>query len=134
VTTGEGHILLVEDEERLRALLRTVLERQGYTVHCCSDVPEARDWLENNRLPLALILTDMVMPNGTGLELEASARVSHPRAHILFMSGYAEQMIDDIAQLPAGAHFIQKPFTPRALAEKIRGVLAAGDQEGRPRG
>ncbi len=124
-TPGQGVVLLVEDEERLRTLLETVLRRQGYTVHCRGDVPEARAWLADYEGRVDLILTDMVMPNGTGLQLEAIARQAQPDARLLFMSGYAEHAVTDAGELPPGTHFIQKPFTPRALALKIRDILDA---------
>ena len=122
-TNGHETILLVEDEAQLRALLGTVLERHGYTVHRLADVHEVRPWLETHHGPLHLVVTDMVMPNGTGLEVERVVRALRPGLKILFMSGYAEHAATNMGDLPSDSHYLQKPFTPRVLATIVRDLL-----------
>jgi CheY-like chemotaxis protein len=123
--SADGHetILLVEDEAQLRVLLGTVLERHGYTVHRLADASEVRPWLETHKGPLHLVVTDMVMPNGTGLEVERIVRQLRPGLKILFMSGYAEHAATSMGDLPSDSHYLQKPFTPRVLATIVRDLL-----------
>ena len=116
-------VLLVEDEDSIRALLRTVLRRHGYTVIEAARAAEALSVSDNYHGRIDLLMTDLSMPQMNGDEL--ATRLSHlrPDTRILFMSGMTEHAVQgDIA---AHAAFIQKPFTPTTIAQKVRDVLDA---------
>ncbi|MGE3508659.1 MAG: response regulator [Vicinamibacterales bacterium] len=115
-------ILLVEDEEAVRSLTAEVLRRQGF------DVIDAQDGVEALRLargfagPIHLLLTDIVMPHMNGRDLAEQLCGVRPEIKVLFMSGYTDHAVVH-RELNAGAPFLQKPFTPDALARKVRGLL-----------
>jgi CheY-like chemotaxis protein len=119
---GAETVLLVEDEEMVRALARRVLVAHGYTVL------EARDGVEGLRLGLDyegridLLLSDVVMPGLGGPELAQKVLAHRPALPRLFMSGYADEVQSD-GDLGEGSWFIAKPFGPQALARKVREVL-----------
>jgi CheY-like chemotaxis protein len=120
---GTESILIVEDEPAVRGLLTTVLRRNGYTVFVCCDGREAEEWLETHAEPVDLLVSDVVMPNGSGFDLAQRVRRVRPELKILLISGYSDHVafggID-----PAEHHaFLQKPFTPATIIRKIRDVL-----------
>lgn len=107
-------------------LATTVLRRTGFQVLTATDGAEALTRLEGlGDTELDLLLTDAIMPGMRGSELAGAVRESHPRARVLFMSGYdADEVISrEVSDRAAG--FLPKPFTPRELREKVREVLAA---------
>jgi signal transduction histidine kinase/CheY-like chemotaxis protein len=108
---GSGIVLVVEDDEGVRALVQGVLEAGGYTVRSTGD-PHAA--LELARDPFDLLLTDMRMPGLTGAELAARL----PGRRVLFMSGYTGEDVAD------AANFLAKPFTPTELLERVGALLA----------
>lgn len=117
-------ILVVEDEEVVRGLIRRILEAEGYTV------VEARDGAEALRLctdrpdePIDLLLTDLVIPELTGPELAASLRSFWPDLSVLWMSGYAEGTSAQVGRMPPNTEFIQKPFAPAELVRRVQGLL-----------
>jgi len=113
---GDGTILLVEDEEAVRGLVREILSRLGYQVLVAGDGLEALALSERFAEPIHLLLTDVIMPRMDGRELAERMMRARPDTRILFMSGYAEPPIpDDI--------LLQKPVTPDALARKVADVL-----------
>jgi CheY-like chemotaxis protein len=116
-------VLLVEDEDIVRSLLRTVLMRQGYTVIAASHGAAALDMSRAFAGRIDLLMTDVVMPHMSGDELATQLRDTRPGTRILFMSGSEQQDLGDT--LAACAPFIQKPFTPNTLARKVRDVLDA---------
>jgi two-component system cell cycle sensor histidine kinase/response regulator CckA len=113
---GDETILLVEDEEAVRGLVREILIRLGYRVLVASDGIEALGLSREFAEPIALLLTDVVMPGMDGRELAERMRMTRPDTRILFMSGYAEPPIPDDVLL-------QKPVTPDALARKVSELL-----------
>jgi PAS domain S-box-containing protein len=119
VERGRETILLVEDEDSVRALLVSALRRQGYTVIVGSDGESALHEFERHTGPVHLVLTDVVMPGMRGPALVARLSTSSTRFRVLYMSGYA----DHADALAPGTGFIQKPFTPTALAHKVRELL-----------
>jgi PAS domain S-box-containing protein len=119
-------ILLVEDEELLRTLTRTLLEHGGYKVLEASDGAEAIEIARSHREPIGLMLTDMVMPGMSGPEVAQSFAPMHPEAKVVFMSGYTN--FTGRAILAADANFIQKPFTREVLLAKLRHVLELQNQ------
>jgi signal transduction histidine kinase len=120
---GTETLLLVEDERPVRDLARRVLERCGYTVVEAADGQEALDLFARNTTRVDLLLTDVMMPRMGGHALAASLRASEPSLRVLFMSGYAGDMIHDHQALTGPTSFIQKPFTPRLLARAVRTAL-----------
>ncbi len=107
----------------VRHLAREVLVRLGYHVLEAADADSALTLADQHRSEIALLLTDMVMPRIGGPELADRIVTASPRTRVLFMSGYFDsgRAQDDV--LPPTSAFLQKPFTPRALAEKVRSVL-----------
>lgn len=122
-TRGTETILLVEDDEGVRGLALVCLRMHGYRVLTASDGKEALELVRAHQGPLDLILTDVVMPNLSGPELAAGIRGQFPDLKVLFMSGYTDDAVVRHGLLEAEVSFIQKPYTPQALAEKVRHVL-----------
>jgi CheY-like chemotaxis protein len=120
---GTETIFLVEDEPGVRALVRKSLEMHGYTVLVATDGKDALQILDSQLGPVDLLLTDVVMPSMSGPELAAHIRSRFPRVKVLFMSGYTDDAVVRHGLLNAEASFIQKPYTPKELARKVRRVL-----------
>jgi CheY-like chemotaxis protein len=120
--TGET-ILLVEDEAAVRKFVRNMLEKYGYTVLAAADSTEALAIVSSRSKHIDLLITDVVMPKMNGPELAQRIKSILPGISTLLMSGYTDRAIRLQEELSQGAAFIQKPFTPRALALKIREVL-----------
>ncbi|HEY1178936.1 MAG TPA: ATP-binding protein, partial [Phytomonospora sp.] len=124
---GSGTVLLVEDDAQVRAAARRILARAGYTVLEAASGPEAlRLCAERPQSagPIDLLLTDMVMPEMGGRELAARVRVLHPAAATAFMSGYTADAVLRHGVVDPGSVFIQKPFTPETLTQKVREGLS----------
>jgi two-component system, cell cycle sensor histidine kinase and response regulator CckA len=121
---GSETVLLVEDEEPVRELVRRVLEDVGYHVLAASRPSEAQRLAAESEIDL--LLTDVVMPEMSGYELATRVRLARPDAHTLFMSGYAHKALGDTARLPGG-ELLRKPFSPEELTAAVRAVL-----DGRP--
>jgi CheY-like chemotaxis protein len=120
---GTETILLVEDEAGVRKLLREVLQRSGYTVLEARDAPEALRKVATHPGPVGLLLTDVVMPRMTGVELARRIRGQRPGVKVLYISGYADNESLPREGLERGEAFLQKPFTPDLLLDKMREVL-----------
>jgi two-component system cell cycle sensor histidine kinase/response regulator CckA len=128
---GQERILLVEDEEGVRKFVRSMLEKNGYTVLEALDPDQALSLLATAER-IDLLLTDVIMPRMNGPELADRVCLLRPGLKVLFMSGYTDRTIRLQDRLSDEAQFIQKPFTPRLLANKVREVLgksAAGQAE-----
>jgi signal transduction histidine kinase/CheY-like chemotaxis protein len=121
----DERVLVVEDEPAVRNLVRTVLKKQGYSVVQASDGPEALRLAGEYEGPIHLLLTDTVMPLMNGLELARRLSAIRPETRVLVMSGYTEDRAVRHGALSADTSFLQKPFTPDALAKKVREVLDA---------
>jgi CheY-like chemotaxis protein len=120
---GTEAILLLEDEPALREVIREVLETAGYTVVTGPTPHEALQSALDARTTVDLVLTDVVMPHLSGREAAARVRDVHPRAPVLFMSGYTDEAIGHHGVLDATEHFLQKPFSTEVLLNKVRQVL-----------
>ena len=120
---GTETILLVEDETSVRDSERAFLERQGYTVLEAHHGEEALHIAEAHQGPIDLLLTDVVMPKMGGPQLAEQLALTHPNLRVLFVSGYAEGTILRRGVVDLQATFLQKPFSLRTLAGKIRRVL-----------
>ena len=122
---GTETILLVEDDETVRKLVRETLVHHGYTVRDAPDAAAARRIAKSYPGPIHLLITDVVMPREGGRELAASLTRLRPETKVLFMSGYTDQAVVNNGLLNSAAAFLQKPFTPAALAAKVRETLDA---------
>lgn len=120
---GSGVILLVEDEDMVRAVAERALIRQGYTVLTAENGEAALEMLASNPRP-DLLISDVVMPMMDGPTMVRHARVRYPDLPILFMSGYAEEQLRRSIDLD-NVSFLPKPFSVQQLAEATRDVLAA---------
>jgi PAS domain S-box-containing protein len=123
VPTGREAILIVEDEPRILELARRALGQLGYNVITASSPEAALTAAQRNAEPIHMLLTDVVMPGMNGRELLDRMRRFRPEIKCLFMSGYTADIIATRGVLDEGINFIEKPFTTRALAEKVRGTL-----------
>lgn len=119
---GSEIVLIVEDEDMVRGVASAVLERQGYAVHCAGDGIEAQLICEQLEYKIDLLLSDVIMPRMNGKELYHELKKSNPILKVLFMSGYAQDVIAHHGILEEGISFIQKPFTIEELAHKVREV------------
>jgi two-component system cell cycle sensor histidine kinase/response regulator CckA len=122
---GTETILLVEDEPQLRELTRSVLAARGYSVVEALNADEAERLVEKYGSKIHLLLTDVIMPGMSGRELAKRLSARHPAMRVLYMSGYTYNVIAQGGTLERGVAFLQKPFTPSALIEKVREVLDA---------
>jgi PAS domain S-box-containing protein len=120
---GIETLLLVEDDDGLRSLMRTILARQGYVVLEAPEGQEALTLAEHFTGRIHLLITDFVMPGMDGKELANRLAGTRPDTRILFLSGYADHPSLWMDLLAAGAHYLLKPFTPEALARKVRETL-----------
>ncbi len=122
---GAETILVAEDTEELRNVLRETLTERGYTVLLAANGEEALELARAHAGPIQLLLTDVVMPRAGGAELAERLAVLRPGVRVLFMSGYTNGVISQHGVLKEGVHLLQKPFTGRGLAQAVRAVLDA---------
>jgi PAS domain S-box-containing protein len=120
---GTETILLVEDEEAVRELIRTVLTEHGYDVIPARDPQHAIKIASSHNREIHMMLTDVVMPGMSGRELATKVTAARPAIRVLFMSGYTDNVITTGGMLEKGIAFLQKPFSPTTLARKVREVL-----------
>jgi two-component system, cell cycle sensor histidine kinase and response regulator CckA len=123
---GTETILLVEDEDMVRTLVRDALRREGYRVLDAAGPAEAQRIAESQTTPIDLLITDVVMPKLSGRELADYLSRRRPAMKVLYMSGYTDSAVVNSGILRKDVAFLQKPFTPAALADKVREVLEEG--------
>jgi CheY-like chemotaxis protein len=120
---GEAGILVVEDDEGVRNLTVTVLRRKGYSVWAASNGRDCLDMVGALDPPPHLLLTDVVLPNMTGMELYRQLSRRLPDLQVLYMSGYTREDVLSRGILPEDMAYIQKPFTPETLTRTLRQAL-----------
>lgn len=120
---GTHTVLLVEDAEGLRDLARRLLQRQGYTVLVAGNAQEALQLFEDNA-SIDLVLTDVVMPGGSGPDLARKLVERRPALKVIYMSGYTDEAIVQHGVLNPGIAFLPKPFSSESLERKIQETLA----------
>jgi len=126
VPRGTETVLIVEDEEAVRALAKTALARKGYRVLEAANGGEALLLCESERAPIHLLVTDVVMPSLGGADLARRLAPLRPDMKVLFISGYADQAAARHGTIEPGAAYLEKPFSLDALARKVREVLDRG--------
>lgn len=119
-------VLLVEDDGTLRRLATSVLEGQGYRVLAPESPTNALALAESGEERFDLLLTDVVMPGMSGLELAARVRERDPDLPVLFISGYPSEISSTGGLLDSGQNFLGKPFGPQELTERVRELLERG--------
>ena len=120
---GSETLLVVEDEEGVRTLVRDYLQMNGYTVLEARNGEEALRIACQHAGEISLMITDVIMPGMNGGELAERMTVLRPDVKVLYMSGYAETTVYRKGVLEQGAPFLQKPFAPPDLGRKVRDIL-----------
>ena len=120
---GSETVLVAEDDAAVRLLARLALQRSGYQVLEAGNSQEAIVVAQEYANRIHLLLSDVIMPESAGAPLIERLRSSRPDLRVLYMSGYTDDAIIHHGVLDEGIPFLQKPFTPHALAQKVREVL-----------
>ncbi len=120
---GAETILLVEDDQALRKLAGTLLDKYGYTVIEAIDGDDALARFNAYKKRIDLLITDVVIPKRSGIEVFETIRMLHPEIKVLFLSGYSKDIIQKKGILDTGANFLQKPVSPNTLLAKVREIL-----------
>ena len=123
---GRRRVILVDDNDIVRDLTKAMLERDGFDVADAASPYEALD-LAGGGERVDLLVSDVVMPGMNGLELADRLLELHPEANVLFTSGHTDKRILAPGTTPAGAAFLQKPFTMDDLVRAAQDVFAAAD-------
>jgi CheY-like chemotaxis protein len=126
---GNETILVAEDDEVMRALVKATLSEFGYTVITAVDGKDALERFLENRDSIRLVLCDVIMPRMNGGEVMDAVRKMMPGMRILFMSGYPADIIKQKGLLGDGAEMILKPLAPSELLKKVRGALDRNPRE-----
>jgi PAS domain S-box-containing protein len=120
-------VLVVEDEDGIRHLVKRVLATRGYQVLQAATADEAVPILEDRAQEIDMLLTDVILPGSMqGGELAKRAVALRPNLPILYMSGYTHDTVLQAGRLQDGMHYLEKPFTPQALSRRVREVLDQG--------
>jgi PAS domain S-box-containing protein len=121
--TGSETILVTEDDQGLRELAATILRKHGYNVLIAEDAAQAEVLSAKHPGPIDLLLTDVVMPLVSGPTLAETLRRQRPGIGVIFTSGYTDQAVSQHGLFPDAKAFLAKPYTPSALAGKVRQAL-----------
>lgn len=122
-TAAATHLLLVKDDDGVRELASVVLRRCGYAVLETGDPLQALVIHDHHRGEIDLLVSDMIMPAMRGPALATRVLASEPGMRILYMSGYTDDTIKGLGEIEPAGGFLQRPFTPGALASYVRDAL-----------
>jgi two-component system cell cycle sensor histidine kinase/response regulator CckA len=117
-----GKVLLVEDEDMVRAVAERALVRAGYEVKACASGEEGLAAIDEHGVAFDIVVSDVVMPGMDGPAMVRAIRAKLPNMPVLFMSGYAEEQLRRDIDIP-DMHFIAKPFSVAAIGDKVGAVL-----------
>jgi DNA-binding response OmpR family regulator len=120
---GSETVLLAEDEEGVRKIARGILELHGYEVLAAENGSAAAQIATERSGDIALLLTDVVLPDFGGRALAERVRARHPDVRVLYMSGYTDDAVTRAGVEAERDAFVQKPFSPLVLARRVREVL-----------
>ncbi|MEZ5289624.1 MAG: PAS domain S-box protein [Vicinamibacterales bacterium] len=123
LSPGRGRVLVVDDDADIRSVIGRALGHAGYDVLAAGNGLEALEVLTAQAGRVDLVLTDVMMPGMDGADLAARVKDEFPAVRMLFTSGYAESVLAKRGVFAGGIEFLAKPYTLRALTEKVRGVL-----------
>ena len=118
-------ILVVEDDQVIRSLVERALTNAGYRVFAASTAPDAVSLMNQHRDEIALLFTDVIMPETSGPELAAQLREIKPVLRVLYTSGHADDRVFKLTGALDSAHFLAKPYTLSILVERVRRALDA---------
>jgi CheY-like chemotaxis protein len=121
--TGAERLLVVDDEPGVRALMTRLLAARGYEVHAAEDGPSALAFLTGAAAGVDLVITDIVMPDMSGIRLAEEIESHWPGTPVLFVSGYAQNATHGPRRLAARGPVLNKPFTPTQIATAVREIL-----------
>ncbi len=120
---GDESVLVVEDEESVRQFAERVLKQCGYKVLSAANAAEAINVLQQQDRPIDLLLTDIIMPGMTGIELTERVKALRPDILVLYMTGYAPSTVTRHGQVDSATQLLVKPFSPEVLSQAVRRVL-----------
>jgi CheY-like chemotaxis protein len=120
---GFGTVLVVEDDNSVRALIRRTLEKAGYDVLEAASPEEALPISQTFGGTVHLLITDIVMPGSNGRELAERLQPGRPEMRVLYISGYTDNAIVHHGVVDERVDFLQKPFTPQALVARVHAVI-----------
>src|SRR5581483_326118 len=123
VARGAETVMVVEDEPGVRALACAALDARGYRIIEAREGNEALEIAKGHAGPIDLVVTDLVMPGMSGRQLAGRLSALRPESRVLYMSGYTDDVALRHGLVGASVAYLQKPFTPTALAQKVREVL-----------
>jgi two-component system, cell cycle sensor histidine kinase and response regulator CckA len=122
---GQNTVLLVEDAPSVLVLIGTILRQGGYHVLEARSARTAMALSARHDGPIALLLTDVVMPQMSGPKLAVELQARHPEMRVMYISGYPDDTLQHHGVLSSSVPFLQKPFAPEDLLHKVQEVLAA---------
>jgi CheY-like chemotaxis protein len=122
---GTESVIVAEDDDSVRSLMAGVLRTAGYSVSECPGALEAVATAEAMHHPLALLVTDVVMPDGDGPDLAARVLAAHPGARVLFVTGHPDETIGAYGIPRDDVEVLRKPFVPDAFLRRVRDALDA---------
>jgi PAS domain S-box-containing protein len=123
--SGSGTVLIVEDEKAVRRFVQRALERKGFEILEADDGEEALGLMESYRGSVDAVVTDVDMPQMSGIELARELARRHPETPVLFLSGSSRDLLDDREAQEELGSFLQKPFTEEAIVDTLRRLIAA---------
>ncbi len=126
---GNETILLVEDDELVRTLVETLLQKAGYHVLTAADGIEGLDVFREHGERIELVMTDLVMPKLGGRGLVERLAAQYGPLRVLYMSGYSDEEVKRHGEIEPGSHFIGKPFAAREMLDQVRAVLKMDKSE-----